>query len=140
MLDFTPMRQRHTRRSSPVTNGRAAAASPSPADLDEKIYTVVRRIPRGKVAAYGWVAERAGIARGARRVGRALRILPAARRVPWHRVINAQGRISFPAGSASARQQRRLLEAEGVTFKGHRVDLDCHGWRVNLDEWLWRPD
>jgi methylated-DNA-protein-cysteine methyltransferase-like protein len=106
--------------------------------VDQRIYAVVRKIPRGKVAAYGWIAERAGLARGARRVGRALRTLPAARRIPWHRVVDAQGRIALPAGSSAATRQKKLLQAEGIVFKNHRIDLNRFGWRLSLDEFLWR--
>jgi len=98
---------------------------------------VIREIPRGRVAAYGWIAERAGLARGARRVGLALRLLPANRRVPWHRVVNAQGRIALPAASAAGKRQHRLLAAEGITFKNDRIDLKQFGWRRSLDEMLW---
>jgi methylated-DNA-protein-cysteine methyltransferase related protein len=113
-------------------------AAPDPAAVDQRIYAVVRKIPRGKVAAYGWIAERAGLARGARRVGRALRTLPAARRIPWHRVVDAQGRIALPAGSSAATRQKKLLQAEGIVFKNHRIDLNRFGWRLSLDEFLWR--
>jgi methylated-DNA-protein-cysteine methyltransferase-like protein len=118
---------------------RDATAALTPREWDERIYSTVRQIPRGKVAAYGWIAERTGLPRGARRVGRALRTLPSARRIPWHRVVNAQGRISLPAGSASARKQRELLMAEGIIFLNHRIDLARFGWRESLDEYLWRP-
>lgn len=106
--------------------------------LAKRIYAVVTKIPRGRVATYGWIAERAGLPRRARLVGQALSELPAGRRVPWHRVINAQGRISFPARSAQAAEQRRHLELEGVHFLRGRVNLDRYGWRLTLDELLWR--
>lgn len=106
--------------------------------LARRIYAVVTKIPRGRVATYGWIAERAGLPRRARLVGQALSELPARRRVPWHRVINAQGRISFPARSTQAVEQRRRLEAEGVYFVRGRVNLDRFGWRLTLDELLWR--
>lgn len=107
-------------------------------DAQRRIYTTVAQIPRGRVATYGEIAERAGLPRRARLVGHALSHLPAAHRVPWHRVINAQGRISLPAGSATAREQRQRLLAEGVRFSGGRVDLKRYGWRLSLDELLWR--
>jgi methylated-DNA-protein-cysteine methyltransferase-like protein len=122
------------RRKKPGT----AAALPTRA-LEERIYAVVCQIPRGKVAAYGWIAERAGLVRGARRVGRALRMLPSNRRVPWHRVVNAQGRIALAAGSAAAARQEKLLRAEGIEFTNRRIDLNRFGWRRTLDELLWRP-
>ncbi len=134
------MPQYTVRMQGPTSrNRRQAIGSLTPQELDERIYSTVRQIPRGKVAAYGWIAERAGLARGARRVGRALRTLPSARRIPWHRVVNAQGRISLLAGSSSARKQRELLMAEGVIFHNQRIDLQRFGWRESLDEYLWRP-
>ena len=120
-------------------NRRQPSAALTTREVDERIYHTVRQIPRGKVAAYGWIAERSGLPRGARRVGRALRALPSARRIPWHRVVNAQGRISLPAGGAAARKQRELLMAEGIIFHNQRIDLERFGWRQSLDEYLWRP-
>jgi methylated-DNA-protein-cysteine methyltransferase-like protein len=111
-----------------------------PADIAERIYRIVARIPRGSVTTYGWVAERAGFPRHARLVGHSLRVLPRNRKIPWHRVINAQGRISFPRGSAPYTQQRRRLEQEGVLLVGGRVNLKRFGWRLTLDELLWQPD
>jgi methylated-DNA-protein-cysteine methyltransferase related protein len=115
------------------------APPPSPRQLDERILEVVARIPRGRVATYGEIAARAGLPRGARRVGRALRNLPARRKIPWHRVINAQGRIALAAGGDSAVRQRALLVAEGVAFSGDRIDLKRFGWTRPLDELLWAP-
>ena len=60
----------------------------------EKIYRWVRRIPRGRVATYGDIAERAGLEGHARQVGYALHALPAGQDIPWHRVVNAKGEIS----------------------------------------------
>jgi methylated-DNA-protein-cysteine methyltransferase-like protein len=95
-----------------------------------RVYQAVRRIPRGRVATYGQVALLAGTPRGARAVGWALRALrPAlAVRVPWHRVVGAGGRLSPRAGGGEVLQRRRLL-AEGVAFRGGRVDLRRHGLR-----------
>jgi methylated-DNA-protein-cysteine methyltransferase-like protein len=66
-----------------------------------------------------------------------LRTLDAGRRVPWHRVINAQGRISLPPGSRTAQRQRELLLTEGVLFRNGRIDLRRYGWEQTLDELLW---
>ncbi len=111
-----------------------------PADIADRIYSIVSHIPRGSVSTYGWVAERAGYPRHARLVGHALRIRPDDRDVPWHRVINAQGRISLPRGSAPYAEQRCRLEEEGVRLVRGRVDLRRFGWRLTLDEMLWKPD
>ena len=100
-------------------------ADPTP---EERIWQVVADIPFGKLASYGQVAELAGLPRGARRVGRCLSRLPAGTRLPWHRVVNASGRISL-AGDAGLRQ-RELLLGEGVTFDGDRVNLCCCRWTV----------
>lgn len=103
------------------------------------ILETVRRIPRGRVATYGQVAGLAGFPRGARLVGMVLQRLPSGTRVPWHRVINAQGRLSFPRGSAHYRLQRSKLEREGVRFKGERVELEYYQWRESaMDTLLWK--
>lgn len=105
------------------------------------ILAAVRRIPRGKVCTYGNVAEVAGLPRRARLVGTVLRQTPATRGLPWYRVINAGGRISFPTGSDAYTRQRHKLEAEGVVFVGGRVDLRRYGWPPHgeqLDELLWK--
>lgn len=95
----------------------------------EKIWGVVRSIPKGRVATYGQVAAIAGLRKQARLAGYALHNLPRGSPVPWHRVINAQGRLSFPPRSAPWREQRRRLEAEGVVLLAGRVDLARFGWR-----------
>jgi methylated-DNA-protein-cysteine methyltransferase-like protein len=94
-----------------------------------RVYEAVRAIPRGRVATYGQVARLLGVPRGARAVGWALRALDARqeRRVPWHRVVGATGRVSLRDGAGPFLQRRRL-KAEGVAFRGERVDLDRHGW------------
>ena len=98
-------------------------------DINHRIWQVIALIPSGKVATYGEVARQAGMPGAARRVGMALRGLPAETRIPWHRVINAQGRISLPEGSASRYTQRERLEAEGVVFRiNGSIDLRRFGW------------
>ena len=93
------------------------------------ILKTVRRIPRGRVATYGLVAQVAGFAKQARLVGYALR--HADDEVPWHRVVNAQGTISNRADPGSIPLQRALLEAEGV-------DFDWKG-KLDLKRYLWKP-
>ncbi|MEO7987767.1 MAG: MGMT family protein [Gemmatimonadales bacterium] len=97
----------------------------------EKIYAVVRRIPRGRVATYGQIAELAGVAGHARQVGYAMAALPLASAVPWQRVINAAGMVSRRKMPGAELSQRQLLEREGVKF-------DAMG-RVNLTKVRWRP-
>ena len=96
--------------------------------LYRRIYAVVRQIPKGRVATYGQVARLAGVPRHARQVGYALHALPAASDVPWHRVINAKGRISLRRECGPDITQRLRLEREGVCFIGGRVPLNDYRW------------
>jgi methylated-DNA-protein-cysteine methyltransferase-like protein len=99
------------------------------ADLDERIWLTVCAIPPGRLSTYGEVAARAGLPGAARRVGAALRKLPAGSQVPWHRVVNAGGRSSLPAGSQGADRQRALLADEGVILgSGGRAVLERYRW------------
>lgn len=97
------------------------------ADFFSRVYALVRRIPRGQVATYGQVARFLGVPRGARAVGWALRALSPTeeRKVPWHRVVGSDGRISLRDG-AGPQVQRQRLHREGVRFHGDRVDLARH--------------
>lgn len=106
--------------------------------LLERIWKVVAKIPRGEVASYGGIARLAGAPRRARLVGHALKVAPASLGLPWHRVLNSQGRISLPAGSKAHRMQRRLLEEEGVVFRNGRVHVEKSGG-FDLDALLWKP-
>jgi methylated-DNA-protein-cysteine methyltransferase-like protein len=92
------------------------------------IWEVVRHIPKGKVATYGEVAREAGYPGQARLVGYALHTLPSRSDIPWHRVINAQGRISLPRAGGAYLEQRRRLLAEGIKFDSGRIDLKRYGW------------
>ena len=94
-----------------------------------KIYSVVRRVPRGRVATYGQVAALAGLPGHARQVGYALHALTSATAVPWQRVVNAAGAISLRSTNGGI-SQRLLLEREGVRF-------DARG-RIALTKYCWR--
>ena len=99
------------------------------AESHERIYAVVRLIPRGRVATYGQVAELAGLHGQARLVGYALHAVAAQGTLPWHRVINAQGRVSTRSeGPGGTVLQRLRLEQEGVVFTGGRVRLERYRW------------
>jgi len=115
---FAALRCPHSRlpRPTPVSDSYA------------KIYAVVRRIPRGKVATYGQVAELAGLPNHARLVGYALHAVAEGSSLPWHRVINAQGRISIRGSASATVTQRVRLEQEGVRFASGRVKLADFGW------------
>jgi methylated-DNA-protein-cysteine methyltransferase-like protein len=94
-----------------------------------RIYRVVGKIPKGRVATYGLVARLAGRPGAARTVGWALSALPEENDVPWWRVINAAGRISLAAHDHNAVLQRALLLREGVRFApGGAVSLGSYGW------------
>lgn len=97
----------------------------------EPVYRAVRRIPAGRVASYGQIAGLAGMPRAARQVGYALHALAVDSAVPWHRVVNAAGRISERSRACElARLQRARLEAEGVAFDARGgIDLERFGWR-----------
>jgi methylated-DNA-protein-cysteine methyltransferase-like protein len=100
----------------------------------EQVYAVVRRIPRGKVTSYGRIAKMLGRPRAARAVGYALNALKdkdqdPARKVPWQRVINSQGRISIVNREHGAAEQAALLRQEGVAVSEDlRIDLDIYLW------------
>jgi methylated-DNA-protein-cysteine methyltransferase-like protein len=97
----------------------------------EAICAVVRRIPTGWVATYGQVATMAGMPRRARFVGRVLQHLDSTTNVPWHRVVNAKGEVSFSLSrNGGDVLQRRLLEKEGIEFDDrNRLDLERTRWR-----------
>ncbi len=117
--------------------GRGRDAGASPGGLFGGIWAVVARVPRGQVATYRQIARMAGLPRGARTVGWAMRALPdglaiGGRRVPWHRVINVQGRIS-PRGGAgmvdeTARQAARLRREGVAVSPGGAIDLTLYLW------------
>ncbi len=109
-----------------------SGAAKSPAAAHQRIYSVVRRIPRGRVATYGQVAHLANLPGHARLVGYALSALDDGSRIPWHRVINASGRISPRRDEGpEAILQRLRLERERVVF-------DARGG-IPLDLFRWRP-
>ena len=94
----------------------------------EKIYEVVKNIPKGKVATYGQVALLAGNPRWSKVVGYALHRKPESVVIPCHRVVNREGRLAHSFAFGSDEIQRQLLESEGVVFKPDgRVDLAKYG-------------
>ena len=97
----------------------------------QQIYQIVKRIPPGKVASYGQVGKLCQPPCHARQVGHALSKLSQESDIPWHRVINSQGKISQRGWQGSDDYQRILLEAEGVIF-------DARG-KVNLSKFAWQP-
>src|ERR1700722_16684095 len=94
------------------------------------IYAVIRRIPKGWVATYGQVAAMAGLPRRARLVGQVLQHLEPATDIPWHRVVNAKGEVSYALSrDGSDDLQQRLLVEEGVEFDDRN--------HCNLERFRW---
>jgi len=96
--------------------------------LNEIIWQTVSLIPKGKVVSYGQVARLAGYPSHARFVGSTLKKLPKNSKLPWFRVINAQGKIAFPLGSDAYVRQHDLLTKEGITFNNDKVSLKKYAW------------
>ena len=112
---------------------------PNPDQFNREVWEIVRQIPEGRVCTYGQIARMVDPPEGvdieqyqrlrARWVGSAMRMTPSDVSIPWHRVINSQGKISLPQGSLGAEEQRHRLEMEGVIFDASgRVDLSRFGW------------
>ncbi|MBI2418442.1 MAG: MGMT family protein [Ignavibacteriales bacterium] len=96
----------------------------------QKILSVVQSVPEGKVATYGQIARIAGIPRNARQVGYALHGVSEGTDIPWHRIINTKGQISFPVDSSGYAIQRALLEAEGIRFSLQgRISIKKYQWK-----------
>lgn len=92
-----------------------------------KVYAMVKRIPKGRVVTYGQLARAARLRGGARAAGRAMAACPRGQAIPWQRVVAAGGRIVVREPFASL--QRRLLESEGVQLLHGRVALSDHLWQ-----------
>ncbi len=97
----------------------------------QQVLEVVRAIPEGRVLTYGQAALLAGNPNGARQVARILHSMSGKHQLPWHRVINAKGRISLPK-SRGYELQKALLESENVGFS--------LSGEVDLSVYLWMPD
>jgi len=113
--------------------GRAQKKRPDrlqePPSAYHVVWQCVCKIPRGKVATYGQIARICGMDGHARLVGYALHGLPHGLDVPWHRVVNAKGKISFPPKTQSYQKQAALLQKEGVVFVNTTIDLTTFGWK-----------
>ena len=89
-----------------------------------RIFAAIRQVPRGMVSTYGAIGRAAGLPRGARQVAATLRLGIG---LPWHRILGAGGEIKLRGPSAF--EQRMRLEAEGVRFRGKRVDMARHEYK-----------
>ena len=92
----------------------------------DRVYGLVKKIPRGRVTTYGELAKALRLPGGARAVGYAMAACPSSRGIPWQRVVGAGGRLLIREPNAGL--QRRLLEAEGIAIEGRAIDMKRHGW------------
>jgi methylated-DNA-protein-cysteine methyltransferase-like protein len=118
-------------RVEPRKDQRILDLMAGPGGSYERIYAVVSRIPRGRVATYGQVARLAGLPGQARLVGYAMSALGPRSEIPWHRVVNAQGKISTRRnGSPGGTVQRLRLKRERVRFDARdSIRLEAFRWR-----------
>ncbi|RJY19211.1 cysteine methyltransferase [Parashewanella spongiae] len=98
----------------------------------ERILFIVAMIPEGKVSSYGKVADLAGLPKRARYVSKALKLADPKKNIPWHRVINSQGKISFIKDSNEYRAQAELLRIEGVEVNQGKIQLSKYEWQPNI--------
>ncbi len=99
-------------------------------EFSRAVMAYVKKIPKGKVASYGQIARLAGKPNGARGVGWILNSSAEAHDLPWQRVLNSKGKISFPKNSDEFKLQKSLLQREGIKFfEDHSIDLDKFGWK-----------
>lgn len=97
-------------------------------NFKDEVYSVLRRVPKGKVVTYGQLAKLAGNPRGARAVGMLMAKNPNAPRTPCHRVVASDGSLhGYSAGNGIPTKQK-MLESEGVVFKNGKVDLSASRW------------
>ncbi len=99
----------------------------------EALYLALMSVPAGCVITYGQLAALAGLPGAARLAGTVLCGLPEHTELPWHRVINAQGKISLPEDSAGYKEQKKRLEAEGVNFTNNKINLKIYGYTVHTN-------
>ncbi len=108
-------------------------------DFFERVYSIVERIPAGRVTTYGLIASATGLRSSARMVGWALNAIaagnysPGGKRLPAHRVVNRNGELTGRIHFATPDFMREMLEAEGVTFVGDRVDIVKHLWEPEFN-------
>lgn len=98
-------------------------------ELDKMIWQTVDAIPYGQVMTYGQIAISCGYPGYARYVGTVLKKLPRETRLPWHRVVNAQGRSSFPEGSEKYREQLQRLRAENIVVNNGKIALSVYQYQ-----------
>ena len=102
----------------------------------QQIWQTVLKVPKGKVASYGQIADLAGLPGRARLVGKMLGFAPSEMKLPWYRILRSSGQLAFDAGSREAETQKGLLQEEGVVVLNNRVKLKLFGWVPGLNEML----
>jgi methylated-DNA-protein-cysteine methyltransferase related protein len=118
--------------SESKTQSKSKTQATAPPPLYDAIYDLVKQIPEGQVATYGQIAEMLGLYGRARQVGYALFQVAPGSDIPWHRVVNAQGKISrSPMRQGNDDLQRILLEREGIVFDTQE--------KLNLSRYRWNP-
>ena len=98
-------------------------------NFKQKVYEITDRIPKGKVATYGQIAKMAGSPAAARAVGMCMKTNTNAPITPCHRVVAADGSLTGYSAGEGVSTKRNMLMAEGVKFKGNKVDLALSGWK-----------
>jgi methylated-DNA-protein-cysteine methyltransferase-like protein len=102
------------------------------ADLNARVFALVRACPAGRVTTYGWIGKAVGYPRGARMIGWIMN--ESAEGVPAQRVINSKGELSGSWAFGQRGRMRQLLEAEGIVFStDERVDMKRFGWDPSRD-------
>ena len=91
----------------------------------EKVYEIVKQVPKGKVISYGQIAELLGNKKMSRQVGWALHKNPSSQTIPCYRVVNREGKVSSAFAFGGPNVQRELLENEGVTFNEKGCVKSC---------------
>jgi len=98
----------------------------------QRIYNTIKQIPSGRVASYGQIARMVSNCTP-RMVGYALAATPNGLNIPWHRVINSQGKISPRSSGEDTILQLKLLESEGIVFDVNgTTDLHQFGWKPKM--------
>jgi methylated-DNA-protein-cysteine methyltransferase-like protein len=92
----------------------------------DRVYRLVKKIPRGRVTTYGELAKKLRLPGGARVAGYAMASCPSGAGIPWHRVVGAGGRLLISEPHASL--QRKMLASEGIDVEGRRIDMKLHAW------------
>lgn len=98
--------------------------------FQEKVYVIAQRIPKGKVATYGQLAQMAGSPKAARAVGMCMKHNPDMSIIPCHRVVASDGKLTGYAYGDGVVTKKEILLREGVSFRGDKVDLKVSQWKI----------